>query len=263
MPVPGDQTVTVQASFTSGGMTRTATKTVTIVDVQDGDGDGVATNEEMSPDGVDTNYDGNGDGIPDWKQDNVASLYSYDRRHYVTMETNFRFADVRAVALPARLPPGVSFPYGLFAFRVRNVPPGGFATVRFYVDAEWPNVYYKYGPTPLVPTPSWYNFAFDILQGTGAITDGFTVTLHFKDGEMGDDDLTSNGVVLDDGGPGVSAAAPPPTSSGGGGGCDMAGGPRGTDLRGLGGAYGALLLVLAWLRVRGTRGKRGRPESEN
>jgi len=261
--VPGDQTVTVQASYESGGMTRTATMTVTIVDVQDGDGDGVPSNEEMSPDGLDPFYDGNGDGIPDWKQDNVASLHSYDRKHYVTMETNFRFADVRAIATPASLPTGVTFPYGLFSFKVLNVPSGGSAMVRFYVDAEWPNVYYKYGPTPLVPTANWYNFSFDSIQGTGAIADGFTVTLHFKDGEMGDDDLTANGAILDDGGPGMSATAPPPTSSGGGGGCAMAGDTGGTNLWDLGGAYGALILVLAWIKVRGAPRERGRPDSGN
>ena len=263
LSVPGDQTVMVQASFSSSGMTRTATKTVTIVDVQDADGDGVLNNEEMSPDGLDPFYDGNGDGIPDWKQDNVASLHSYDRRHYVTMETNFRFADVRAKATPASLPPGVAFPYGLFTFKVLNVPSGGSAMMRFYLDAEWPNVYYKYGPTPLVPAASWYNFSFDAIQGTGATTDGFTITLHFKDGEMGDDDLMANGAVLDDGGPGVSAAAPPPTSGGGGGGCGMAEDAGGTNLWNLGGAYGMLILVLAWLKVRGAPRERGRPDSVN
>ena len=42
------------------------------------DDDGLSDAEEQGPDGNNPNYDGNGDGIPDWKQSNVASFHTYD-----------------------------------------------------------------------------------------------------------------------------------------------------------------------------------------
>ena len=75
-----------------------------------------------------------------------------------------------------------------------NLPPG---TV---VDTYW-----KYGPTPDDPTPHWYEFLFD--GTTGAVIDGNVITLHFVDGQRGDDDLTANGVIVD---PGAPALGPGP-----------------------------------------------------
>jgi hypothetical protein len=67
------------------------------------------------------------------------------------------------------------------------------------VDAT-PTTYYKYGPTPNDPTDHWYEFMYDDQTLTGAEISGNVVTLHFVDGERGDDDLSANGTIVDQGG---------------------------------------------------------------
>ena len=61
--------------------------------------------------------------------------------------------------------------------------------------------YWKHGATPDNPTPHWYEFMSD--GTTGAEIAGNVITLHFKDGARGDDDLQENGVVVDPGAPAV------------------------------------------------------------
>ena len=46
--------------------------------------------------------------------------------------------------------------------------------------------YWKYGPTPSNPTPHWYQ-----------------ISMGDDDGGLGDDDLTADGVIIDQGGPGI------------------------------------------------------------
>jgi hypothetical protein len=60
--------------------------------------------------------------------------------------------------------------------------------------------YRKYGPTPDNPTPHWYDFMWD--GTTGAVITGNTITLHFVDGQRGDDDIQANGTIVDQGGQG-------------------------------------------------------------
>jgi hypothetical protein len=55
--------------------------------------------------------------------------------------------------------------------------------------------YWKFGPTPGNTTPHWYTIPATISGNTVM----FTVT----DGGLGDDDVTANGVIVDQGGPGV------------------------------------------------------------
>ncbi len=54
---------------------------------------------------------------------------------------------------------------------------------------------------------------------TGAEINGNKVTLHFIDGQRGDDDITADGIIIDQGGPGTyssSSGSPPDNGSGGG-----------------------------------------------
>ncbi len=108
------------------------------------------------------------------------------------------------------LPPGVSFPHGLFGFSAKGCEPG--AAVEFTVT--YPAIlpagtqYWKYGPTPDDDTPHWYVLPATIT-GNQAV---FSIT----EGGLGDDDLIANGLILDPGGPGAVAAtpgAPPPPSA--------------------------------------------------
>ena len=112
-------------------------------------------------------------------------------------------ANVAAVDIPSPgdAPAGVSFPYGFFEFSVNGIAAGGAATVTIYLPAgASPTTYYKYGATPANHSPHWYEFLFD--GQTGAEISGNVITLHFVDGQRGDDDLLANGAIPDQGGPG-------------------------------------------------------------
>ncbi len=66
-------------------------------------------------------------------------------------------------------------------------------------------VYWKYGPTPGNASPTWYKMPATLAGNTAT----FTIT----DGGLGDDDLTANGSIVDQGGPGVPGAVDIPTLS--------------------------------------------------
>ena len=176
------------------------------------DGDGVPPDEEKGPEGTDSSYDGNGDGIPDFIQDHVSSLHTHDGNGYVTLACpdSVSLENVRAVAnpSPADAPANVVFPLQFFEFEITGMVNGGATTLTLYLSNEVEiNTYWKFGPTPDNHSPHWYEFLFD--GETGAEIVGNTIILHFVDGKRGDDDLTANGVVVDQGGPGFSALAIP------------------------------------------------------
>ncbi|MCP4748443.1 MAG: hypothetical protein GY874_20265 [Desulfobacteraceae bacterium] len=58
---------------------------------------------------------------------------------------------------------------------------------------------YKYGPSPDDPTDHWYEFMYN--NQTGAQINGNILTLHFADGQTGDDILVADGMVIDIGAP--------------------------------------------------------------
>ncbi|MBE0651929.1 MAG: T9SS type A sorting domain-containing protein [Bacteroidales bacterium] len=60
--------------------------------------------------------------------------------------------------------------------------------------------YYKYGQTPVLPLPHWYQFMYDSQTGAEIIQPN-VIDLHFIDGERGDNDITVNGFIVDPGGP--------------------------------------------------------------
>ncbi|CAN5354762.1 hypothetical protein BH11PSE11_BH11PSE11_22410 [soil metagenome] len=108
-------------------------------------------------------------------------------------------------------PAGVQFPLGLFDFTTGGCTPGGTITLTVtYPQALAPgSEYWKYGPTPpgnncsgaACATPHWYVMPATIAGNTAV----FTIT----DGGLGDDDLTANGSIVDQGGPGfVSISIP-------------------------------------------------------
>ena len=117
-----------------------------------------------------------------------------------------------------------AFPHGLFEFVTTSCTPGATLnfTLSFYqpsfrcpigaicpavVAPEMPvnvptnSVYWKYGPTPSNTAPHWY-----VLPAT---ISGNRISFNITDGGLGDDDLTVNGVIVDQGGPGVPLSANP------------------------------------------------------
>ena len=125
---------------------------------------------------------------------------------------------------PDPLPAGVQSPVGFLQFNVTNVTPGGTTTV----EVALPNGvvlsdYWKYGPrlraNAMCPTSAgnaaceaakkahWYKW--NLKNGIGAEQVGNVLKLHFKDGELGDFDLTANGVIIDPGVPVFTTNAAP------------------------------------------------------
>ena len=113
----------------------------------------------------------------------------------------------------------VTLPYDFFNFTINGVGPGGAATLTLYLPVGTdPTTYWKYGATPADANPYWYEFMYETATETGAEIDGNIITLHFIDGNRGDDILLQDGRIIDQGGPGVSVSDSDGSSSSGGGG---------------------------------------------
>jgi uncharacterized repeat protein (TIGR02543 family) len=119
--------------------------------------------------------------------------------------TRSQFVAVSSV--PAAPPAGYGFPHGLFDFALANCAPGGAVTLTIAYPTALPAgaVYWKYGPTPGNASPAWYEMPANIAGNTAT----FTIT----DGGLGDDDLTADGAIVDQGGPGAPGTADIPTLS--------------------------------------------------
>jgi predicted secreted protein len=226
-PDIGDGTVGYSVDPNTKVSSRTGTMTIagyTFTVTQDGapdfDNDGVPDHEEQGPDGNDPNYDGNGDGSADWQESNVVSIHTFDRQHYVTLEspagTVFQSCESLDNPSPGSAPADVHFPCGFFGFVVDGIGLGGSTTVILHLPAgSLIDTYWKYGPTPGNAAPHWYQFLYD--GQTGASISGHVVTLHFGDGERGDNVVALDGMIIEPGGPGLAAIVDPEEGGGGGG----------------------------------------------
>jgi len=180
---------------------------------KDNDSDGVPDTQEQGPKGDNPNYDGNGDGIPDWRQYNVASFTTFaeDGRHYLTiaLTSGQCLSMVQAFRTIPPLPRWTSLPFGYFTFKVTGLHDGQCATVTIYLDAEAPQTFYKFGRTPENPVAHWYDFSYNGQTGA-EIADSTIMVVYLCDGSRGDYDLTVNREILDPGGP--AAIDPHPVS---------------------------------------------------
>jgi hypothetical protein len=192
----------------------------------DTDDDGVPDDEEKGPDGTDINYDGNSDTVADSQQNYVASFHTHDMQKYVTLAVDSPFgatlSNCHAVPPPGGGPNGIYFPHGFFEFTINNadVPPAETIVKLYLHSGQVPTTYYKYGRTPANQSDHWYEFLYD--GETGAEINGNVITLHFVDGERGDDVLAQDGMIVDQGGPGVVVGGGSSGGGGGGGGCFIA-----------------------------------------
>lgn len=112
-----------------------------------------------------------------------------------------------------------AFPHGLVDFVTTNCTPG--ATLSFAISffhscrgvvctsalipiSVAPNsVYWKFGPTPSNPVPHWYELPLTLAQSYPGMGISNVIRFTITDGGLGDDDLTANGTIVDQGGPGV------------------------------------------------------------
>ena len=163
--------------------------------------------------------DGNGDGIADSTQANVASLPTFSSLWMTLATTNG--AVLAAIApvgsggfLP--LPANYIFPVGFLSFGITNFPLGGSIVVTNFLHlnaspdvAYTATTFFNFGPTPGNVTPHWYEFNYDGMTGAQLLSN--RIVLHFQDGARGDNDLVANGSIVTTGGPAqfhVSAPGP-------------------------------------------------------
>ena len=204
---PGTYPVTVSVSAKTPDDGAGANAGVSVTVVQDGaadaDGDGVADSaEDAAPGG-----DGNGDGVPDKQQANVASVRTAASQT-VTLVAGAGATLGKALAtVPVAPPPGVRFPVDALSFEVTVPTPGASTTLDVILPTGVPAfAYWKYGPTAALPTPHWYDFTFDGTTGAEKIA-GNRLRLTLVDGGRGDSDLAANGVIVDPGAPALGPLA--------------------------------------------------------
>ncbi len=98
--------------------------------------------------------------------------------------------------MPA-MPDSLNPVYGFFSFNITGISSGQSVNIPLAFPDNVPTgtEYWKYGPTPDDITPHWYQIPVSDDDGDRIIA----ITL--TDGGIGDDDLTANSVIIDDGGP--------------------------------------------------------------
>jgi hypothetical protein len=175
----------------------------------DSDSDGISDLEERGFDGTNPAFDGNGDGIPDWKQSKAASFKSFRKSRYITLASSatgkidIPLVNVTPIEVPSGLPNGFDFPYDLVEYSL-ELPAGvNTAEVNFYPhgDAVY-DTYMNFGPLGSLANPEWYNFKLE--NNTGATFATNIINLKFVDGQRGDHDLQANGTIFTVGGPAKS-----------------------------------------------------------
>jgi len=198
-------------------------KTITATFNEDNDDDGISDEEEdAGPNGG----DGNDDNQQDSDQPNVATFHAQDGTNYVTLESaaGTTLADCSAVSIPSDpgAPSWVTFSYDFIDFTINGAGAGGTTTLILYLPPRANiNTYWKYGPTPTNSNPHWYEFMYESSTQTGAEINRNIITLYFIDGQRGDDDITADGIIIDQGGPGTYSSSSGGSSddASGGGGC--------------------------------------------
>jgi hypothetical protein len=228
VPVPaslaGSPAQVLDVLVTTGGTTEDTRMPIVIA--ADSDGDGLSDAEESGLNGGDPAYDGNGDGIPDRLQADVASLHTRLGGAYLTLVASGggHFADVGARAVPLTAGATVTFPFQLVSYRIVGLTPGAAATVTMKFPGHLTvSTYEAYGTLAPGATDAPADFAYD--GTTGATFAANQITLTYVDGKRGDADGAADGQVSTLGGPGAVAIArvnhtpadPPPSASSGGG----------------------------------------------
>jgi hypothetical protein len=194
-----------------------------VENMKDVDDDGMPDIEEAGPDGDNFAYDGNDDGTPDSEQPDVSSFFNYDRSTYITLVdlSGFPIRQVRVIEYPDEdgddsnqdpfcWPTGGGGywcgPWGWTSWGISSSGKTKAKTSESSINAlatksriimpagDAPDFYLMYGPTPTIPYDHYYDFAYD--GKTGAVFNGDTITLHFIDGQRGDNDLTANGEII-------------------------------------------------------------------
>ncbi|MEW6427697.1 MAG: CFI-box-CTERM domain-containing protein [Thermodesulfobacteriota bacterium] len=193
----------------------------------DSDGDGIPDNVECPSGACAASGDATvlGQTILDSTGNPAAVEVQATTGTVATLKVNTALASkITSVEAPTGLASNqeVQFQWQSFDFTLTPDVAGN-ATVTITLPAgAKPDTYWKYS----AGTGSWYEFKYNANTGIGAQFNGNVVTLHFKDGALGDEDGAVNGTIVDPGAPGVLVVTSTPTNlvspGGGGGGCFIA-----------------------------------------
>ncbi len=182
--------------------------------------DALDANHNGVPDVQETAYDWDGDGLADPGVTSVTGVSSQGAPLVLGLAPGGNAASIEAVQSldPAGLSPlPGNMGSGVLGFRLRPADPAAFVTVVIRLSAPAPagSKWYMYDPSE-----GWSEYGHAVF---GA--DGKSVTLTLSDGVpgYGDTDGTTNGVIVDPGGPVYPASVTVPASGakgiGGSGGC--------------------------------------------
>ncbi|WP_300672249.1 choice-of-anchor D domain-containing protein [Desulfoluna sp.] len=178
-------------------------RTVTATFNVDTDIDGISnTVEDAGP----NQGDGNNNGTLDSVEDHVATFLNTESE-YVTLvsTTGTNLSGVSAQENPSEDDePNVTFPSSFYEFSIVGLTAGSAHTVTLYLPLDPTlDTYYKYGPEPGITSAHWYKFEYNGTTGAKIehTKTQTVITLHFVDGQRGDDDLSANGIVVDIGAP--------------------------------------------------------------
>lgn len=215
-------------------------------DTADADHDGSPDTDEQGGPAEDPDLDVNRDGQPDWRQFTVRTIFprvgslplafavlapdAGDQRPLLDAVCDALGGDpaaqqslIRQTGRAARIqaadnpdptstPSHVLFPVGFFELTVQEaVEPGGAVFLVIWLPENTVvNTLWKYGPTPENPLPHWYEFLYD--GHTGAVFDprGRYIGVWLVDGARGDDDLATDGRIIDVLAPGLDGTGEPP-----------------------------------------------------
>lgn len=235
MAAVGDKTTfnftTTSAPSSDGG---TPTPPVTPVipprdswtDLPDNDGDGIPEQvENLVPSlGGGVAGDGNGDGIPDIQQSEVASVPFRNTQQvsqdpdapvvFVTLvggsengvprsESSVKITSAQQLDAPADSPAGLAMPLGLVGFTAEAAQPGATERFSLFVDGDVAiNGYWKKNNDG-----KWVNLA-SAEYGGRVVTENGKTRLDFTitDGGQFDDDGKADGIISDPGAPGWFAS---------------------------------------------------------
>ena len=158
-------------------------------------GDGIPDDQA-----VDTTVDLNQDGIPDNDQpDVIKSVQSIDGTFNVGVcKVSASISAIETVEMvdPSTISDNTNRPdafiFGIITYRLRVNQPGDTATVRIYFSENISNTqtYFKYDTIN-----GWQ----DYWEHTTFNDDGRSITLEIKDGDHGDSDGLTNGIIVDPG----------------------------------------------------------------
>ncbi len=191
-----DVTVT-NPDLRSGTMVDGFTYGVMTTPKEDFDGDFVDDSKEQGCINPQPNYDGNADGIPDYKQSSVSTFPVFDADDEVFCMTmavpNYQMLYGALAETGQDRPQWQSFPYGLFSAQYIKLNGRTNTTLTLFVDGSAIQNFWLYGKTPDNPIDHWYLFMYDGETGAEIFSD--RVVLHFVDGRRGDNDLSANGFI--------------------------------------------------------------------